>query len=97
MSVRRRAQKRRDLMARVRYGLMGKRRVAKTVELLCVIAHTRVETLGVLELMKQRPRLWERSRLKNLENLVLVSKAMTKQTTGLGHMEQTDDDLGNEG
>ncbi|KAF5933592.1 hypothetical protein HYC85_029763 [Camellia sinensis] len=56
-------------MAYVRYGLIGKRRVAKTVELLCVTVHTRVETLGVHDLMKQRPRLGQRSRSRDLKKL----------------------------
>lgn len=65
----RRTQMRCDLMARVRYGSVGERRVAKTVEILCVTAHMRVETLRVLDLNRAGPRLGRRSRLRNLNKL----------------------------
>ena len=58
-----------DMIARIRYWPVGERRVVKTVEILCVPAHTRAGTLGGLDSMKQIPRLGGRFRLRNLNEL----------------------------
>ena len=57
-------------MVRIGHGPVGEGRVAKTVELQCVTANTRVETRGVLNIMKQKPRLRRRSQLKRTWLLV---------------------------
>ena len=56
-------------MARIRYGLVGERCVVKMVEILCVPAHTRAGTLGVLDSMKQIPQLGGRFRLRILNEV----------------------------
>lgn len=56
-------------MARIRHGSVEERHVVETVEILCVPAHTRDETLGVLDLMKQIPQLGGRFRPRNLKEL----------------------------